>query len=42
MSGSPLLVYHEDQFYMIGLHWGRLKEVHDKTGGVLLSERTTT
>ena len=41
MSGSPLFVqaFPNDECYVVGIHFGRIKNVNDRSGGLLLNEK---
>ena len=39
MSGSPIFLQNKaGDYYVVGLHWGKMRGVTDKTCGVLLKE----
>ena len=40
MSGSPLLARDENgEHFVVGLHWGRMADTTEKTGGCLLNKK---
>ena len=42
MSGSPLLARDENgEFFVIGVHWGRIPKETKKTGGCLFNQKVS-